>query len=225
MRYCCKRTCDTQKSVHPAGLSGAGLPLGKFCVSDGALPGSVVTGESFTEAAGSRRWRAGWCGVTRATRTDRGTRSRTWQGIPDRAAWPALPVRPSGIAAAPRKRKRGQRPLAYDRSDTMGPVDTSTAAGESRVGEREAERQLELRNDEGEILHLVCCRDPEWKIAFCGYECDSINLTGDTLCTMCVEVARARDPEFGTIERCPIDLAPCPDEHEIDLRILGEVGP
>ncbi|WP_109505514.1 hypothetical protein [Nocardioides speluncae] len=106
-------------------------------------------------------------------------------------------------------------------------MDLSTAAHRARVGQATTARKLELQNDEGEILHLVCCRDPSWTVAFCGFEADVINLTGTTLCTMCVDIARARDPEFATRDRltCPFDLTPCPDEHEIDLRILREVGP
>ncbi|MEO6999957.1 MAG: hypothetical protein ABI112_17920 [Terracoccus sp.] len=42
---------------------------------------------------------------------------------------------------------------------------------------------------------------------------------------MCVEVALQRLPGFFDNDPavCPMDYQPCPDEHDIDLRILREV--
>jgi hypothetical protein len=106
-------------------------------------------------------------------------------------------------------------------------MDTTTTAGMGLARGVEVTNRLTLSSNENDLLHLVCCREPEWKAAFCGYETDVIDLTGNTVCTMCIEVARQRDSQFGTreIATCPIDLRPCPDEHEIDLRILREVDP
>lgn len=106
-------------------------------------------------------------------------------------------------------------------------MDIETAAGSGSELDAEATNRLRLQNDEDDIIHIVCCRDPKWEAAFCGSETDVINLTGNTVCTMWTEVARPRDSEFGRRDPaiCPIDLTPCPDEHEIDLRILREVNP
>jgi hypothetical protein len=84
---------------------------------------------------------------------------------------------------------------------------------------------LELISDEDEIMHLVCCRDTTWAVALCGEPSDHINLAGTVACTMCVDVAEQLRP--GCLSQdpliCPKDGKPCPDEHEIDLRILREV--
>lgn len=84
----------------------------------------------------------------------------------------------------------------------------------------------ELRNAEDEAAHIVCCRDPEWRVSFCGEPGDSINLAARTLCSMCVEIALQRLPSFFDNDPtvCPLDLTACPDEHDIDLRILSEVA-
>ncbi|WP_153395731.1 hypothetical protein [Ornithinicoccus halotolerans] len=85
----------------------------------------------------------------------------------------------------------------------------------------------QLVNNPDEILHLVCCRDPEWKVAFCGEDGGHINVTAETLCTMCVEYIEERVPGFlGSDERvCPVDYRQCPEEHQVNLRILREVSP
>jgi hypothetical protein len=84
---------------------------------------------------------------------------------------------------------------------------------------------LRLTSDEDEIMHLVCCRDTTWAVALCGESSDQINLAGTVVCTMCVDVAEQLRP--GCLSQdpliCPKDGEPCPDEHEIDLRILHEV--
>jgi hypothetical protein len=77
------------------------------------------------------------------------------------------------------------------------------------------------------MVHVGCCRDAEWTHGFCGTPVDEVNLAATVLCTMCVEVAQARCP--GWLEHdppiYPNDHRPCPDEHDIDLRILRECGP
>lgn len=82
-----------------------------------------------------------------------------------------------------------------------------------------------LRSDPNEITHIVCCRDPDWKNTWCGAEADHINPAATDLCSMCIDVATRRLPSFLENEPtiCPMDLKPCPDEHEVDLRILREV--
>lgn len=86
--------------------------------------------------------------------------------------------------------------------------------------------RLELISDPDDIVHLVCCRDVVWRVAFCGAEETKVNPAAETACTMCVEEARAMLPDFdaGDHPRCPVDGNPCPDEHEIDLRIARETG-
>lgn len=85
--------------------------------------------------------------------------------------------------------------------------------------------RLDLRNADDEVAHIVCCREPEWRVALCGEAGDSINLTPQMVCTICMEVALQRLPTFleNDPTLCPVDHQPCPDEHEIDLRILREV--
>jgi hypothetical protein len=90
------------------------------------------------------------------------------------------------------------------------------------------EPSFRLVNDEEEILHLVCCRDDAWEVAFCGEPSDHINVNGNTVCTLCVEVAQQHRPGFNVFADppvCPMDGDQCPDEHDIDLRILREVSP
>ena len=86
--------------------------------------------------------------------------------------------------------------------------------------------RLDLRNAEDEVAHLVCCRDPEWRVGLCGEPGDSINLTSQTVCTMCIEIALQRLPTLFDNDPalCRMDHQPCPDEHDIDLRILREVS-
>ncbi|WP_154793248.1 hypothetical protein [Occultella kanbiaonis] len=78
-----------------------------------------------------------------------------------------------------------------------------------------------------EVTHLVCCRDEVWRVAFCGAESHEINMAAERLCAMCVEVVLRVDPRF--YERQPIlcakDRRPCPTEHEVNLRVIDEIGP
>ncbi|WP_139977242.1 hypothetical protein [Nocardioides litoris] len=85
--------------------------------------------------------------------------------------------------------------------------------------------RLELAAEPDEIAHVVCCREDPWERALCGEPIDAVNLAAETVCTLCVEVAMGlpgwapdADPP-----RCVLDGTPCPDEHDIDLRILREV--
>jgi hypothetical protein len=85
--------------------------------------------------------------------------------------------------------------------------------------------RLGLRNADDQVAHVVCCREPEWRVALCGEPGDSINLTPQMVCTMCLEIVLQRLPSFFDNDPtlCPMDHRPCPDEHEVDLRILREV--
>lgn len=91
---------------------------------------------------------------------------------------------------------------------------------------RATEPHFELTDHSDEIAHLVCCRGPDWSVALCGEVNTSITLSAEMLCSMCVEVAASdagwdlrADPP-----RCFRDGEPCPDEPDIDLRILDESG-
>jgi hypothetical protein len=102
----------------------------------------------------------------------------------------------------------------------------TTGTGAAEAGTQQEPRHA-LRNSEDDIGHLVCCRDPVWDAALCGAVADGINLGARTLCALCIEVALELLPSFldNDPPLCPIDQRPCPDEHDIDLRILREVSP
>ncbi|MDT0379163.1 hypothetical protein RM572_10340 [Streptomyces sp. DSM 42041] len=88
--------------------------------------------------------------------------------------------------------------------------------------------RLRLVPDPEEITHLVCCRQTPWVQAFCGArDEDRINPVPDMICTMCVEAVEAMTSGHGPALEgiCPVDAQPCPDEHEIDLRIARETDP
>jgi hypothetical protein len=104
---------------------------------------------------------------------------------------------------------------------------TQQAPDEARTSQAR-EPRFALANDEDEIAHIVCCREPSWEVAFCGEANDRINMNATMVCTLCLEVARSRRPDWDMCAdppMCPEDGEPCPDEHEIDLRILREVSP
>jgi hypothetical protein len=91
-----------------------------------------------------------------------------------------------------------------------------------------AEPRFSLTSDDDAIAHLVCCREASWEVAFCGEPNDVIAMNATAVCTMCIEVAKSRRPEwdmYADPPECPQDGEPCPDEHDIDLRILREVTP
>ena len=106
---------------------------------------------------------------------------------------------------------------------------TSTTGSPAQAHpETTEEPRFSLSSDGDEIAHIVCCRDETWDVAFCGEPNDVIAMNATAVCTMCLEVAKARRPDwdmYAVPATCPNDGRPCPDEHEIDLRILREVSP
>lgn len=58
-------------------------------------------------------------------------------------------------------------------------------------------------------------------------EAGNIDLAAEVLCTMCADEAEDRLPGWSTKDPrlCPWERRPCPDDHELDLRILREVSP
>lgn len=89
------------------------------------------------------------------------------------------------------------------------------------------ETAYRLAPDAEDITHFVCCRS-DWGTAFCGIRDEkNINPAARIICTMCVEVAERMLP--GCLSNgepvCPMDKLPCPDEHEINLRIARETDP
>ncbi|MBT2384502.1 hypothetical protein [Streptomyces sp. ISL-11] len=103
----------------------------------------------------------------------------------------------------------------------------SPSTANQNVSASEVLSAFGLQSIPEEIGHLVCCREPSWRTAFCGVQGDTINVAVKTICTMCVEQAETiwpgwwADPETF----CPVDGQPCPDEHDIDQRIAWETGP
>jgi hypothetical protein len=92
----------------------------------------------------------------------------------------------------------------------------------SPVRQGYAEGGYQLITKPNDIVHLVCCRETSWGTAFCGEPTSrEINMDIQRPCTMCVEQAEAMLPGCSTSEEnlCPVDGNPCPDEHEINLRI------
>ncbi|WP_294568336.1 hypothetical protein [uncultured Arthrobacter sp.] len=77
-----------------------------------------------------------------------------------------------------------------------------------------------LEQDPNEMAHLVCCRDLDWREAFCGYEEPEMTIApqATVFCTMCVEVMTAKGgvPWDG---KCPVDDQPCPEENAVDRMI------
>ena len=103
---------------------------------------------------------------------------------------------------------------------------TTATAQDAATDARTAPRRR-LENSRGEMAHLVCCRAQTWDVAWCGEPIGHLNLAVEVVCTMCAEVAEQHLPgwlENGPVV-CPLDRRPCPDEHELDLRILREVSP
>lgn len=86
---------------------------------------------------------------------------------------------------------------------------------------------LRLNADADEITHLVCCRDRPWRIAFCGFEADTLNMAAEHICSMCVaEVERLMPDVYEqSTPCCPKDREPCPSQFEVDLRVMREVSP
>jgi hypothetical protein len=91
-----------------------------------------------------------------------------------------------------------------------------------------AEPRFSLSTADDVIAHIVCCREPQWDVAFCGEVNDVVALNATVVCTMCIEVAKGKRPGWDPFAHppiCPVDGDPCPDEYEIDLRILRAVTP
>lgn len=86
---------------------------------------------------------------------------------------------------------------------------------------------LRLTADTEEIAHLVCCRDHPWRIAFCGFESDTINMAAQHICSMCVSEVERLMPDVyeQTAPRCPKDRQLCPSQFEVDARVMREVSP
>ncbi len=86
---------------------------------------------------------------------------------------------------------------------------------------------LRLTADSQEIAHLVCCRDQPWRVAFCGFESDTINMAAEHICSMCVgEVERLMPDVYEqSPPRCPKDHQLCPSLFEVDTRVMREVSP
>lgn len=122
--------------------------------------------------------------------------------------------------ASPRCRAAG---LVAATVTTMG---TASSTSTSTTGTQSGPRHT-LKNADDDVAHLVCCRAPIWDVAFCGAPAEEINLNAKTLCSMCAEVVLQRLPSCfdNDPSLCPMDRQPCPDEHEIDVRILREVSP
>jgi hypothetical protein len=108
-------------------------------------------------------------------------------------------------------------------TETKGDETKPSTIGEA--GEMEIIRvpawqvKYDWSEDPDEVVHLVCCRDLEWRTAMCGYEEPKTTIARDPriLCTMCLEV-------FGRMigpGPCPIDDQPCPDDDTID-RLIDE---
>lgn len=86
---------------------------------------------------------------------------------------------------------------------------------------------LRLTADVDEIAHLVCCRDQPWRVAFCGFESDTINMAAEHICSMCVSEVERLMPDVyeQSSPRCPKDRRLCPTQFEVDTRVMREVSP
>ena len=86
---------------------------------------------------------------------------------------------------------------------------------------------LRLTADVDEIAHLVCCRDQHWRVAFCGFESDTINMAAEHICSMCVSEVERLMPDVyeQSPPRCPKDRELCPSLFEVDSRVIRAVSP
>lgn len=91
----------------------------------------------------------------------------------------------------------------------------------------DVDTSLRLTSDAAEITHLVCCRDRKWRVAFCGFEADTLNMAAEHFCSMCVaEVERLMPDVYEQASpHCPKDRLPCPSLFEVDQRAMREVSP
>jgi hypothetical protein len=90
-----------------------------------------------------------------------------------------------------------------------------------------ASASLRLTADSEGIAHLVCCRDQPWRVAFCGFESDTINLAAEHVCSMCVSEVERLMPDVyeQSPARCPKDRQTCPTQLDVDTRVMREVSP
>ena len=80
----------------------------------------------------------------------------------------------------------------------------------------------EVAESVDEVVHLVCCRDVSWRRAFCGEENQTLALSYEQVCTMCVEEAERMRPGWTSgpgANTCPVDARPCPSPAELDALI------
>ena len=84
------------------------------------------------------------------------------------------------------------------------------------------EAKHKLSENQGELDHLVCCRDLKWRRALCGYIAEDPSLLYDSVnvCTVRIQTAESMEAVPGD-RQCPIDNHPCPDEAEIQ-RVIDE---
>jgi len=105
-------------------------------------------------------------------------------------------------------------------TDTQAPPEDGGSLELVRVPAWEAKHIIVDNPDE--VVHLVCCRDMDWRKAVCGYEDTEavIATSANHFCAMCVEVwtSHGTEPGSGT---CPFDDQSCPDDDELD-RIIQE---
>lgn len=94
-------------------------------------------------------------------------------------------------------------------------------------GAQLASASLRLTASTDEIAHLVCCRDQPWRVAFCGFESDTINMAAEHICTMCVSEVERLMPDVyeQSLPRCPRDRGLCPSLFEVETRVMREVSP
>lgn len=102
------------------------------------------------------------------------------------------------------------------------PIEGQQATPDTTPTATPTEEALELRTDPDDIAHLVCCRDDEWRLGFCGAPGEYLNFATETVCTMCVEVAEQRLPGCFDNDpmRRPNGHLPCPDLTDVYLRAM-----
>jgi hypothetical protein len=105
-------------------------------------------------------------------------------------------------------------------SDDQQTIQTAGAMELVRVPAWEA--KYKIGEDPEEMAHFVCCRDLEWRRAFCGYVEENPNLIPDpqNVCTMCVETAESMGGDFQE-RQCPVDHRECPPIEEVQ-RMMHE---
>lgn len=107
-------------------------------------------------------------------------------------------------------------------TSTKGPPTHEGTGSLEQVRVPAWEAKYKLSETPEELAHMVCCRDLEWRQAFCGYieEEPTLMYEADNICTMCVETAATRGWVMES-RLCPIDNQECPPEDEVD-RMIAE---